>query len=469
MQFLQLQKPVVVILVLFIAALAATTIVGISWVTVVVVLVPFLVFFALKKPFLLVFGMYVFLLPFDSILVIGREEFGPTVTKFLGIASIVVLFLTAILQKRFRKPEDAALWWGVFITLAVLSVGWGVIPEMIWMRIPTMVGLYVLYLIVSSYAIKREEFETILFFMICGGVCAAGFSLYAYYFLGASYVDSERLSLIVGERAEDPNQFCFALSISLALLMDKFLVSNKRVLKAVYLVGLAIVLYALLVSSSRGGLLGITAIVFTFAISRLKGKRPLIIAVSLMIFISLILLPEVFFERISPSAIQSQTVTQGDRLSIWKVGLDMFKDSWFLGKGIDGFPTSYPFYSGTFRLFGPHSNYVGMSVELGIVGILLFLVSMYKHLGLLRRRFIYRDHLCVMLTAALIGLSVESAFLDTVWRKSFWLLWMLIMMYSNLCREHDGLLLKRRELFGREAVTPNQVGEPSPNRQRRTF
>ena len=210
-------------------------------------------------------------------------------------------------------------------------------------------------------------------------------------------------------------------------------------LKTLYFLALGIVLYAALITGSRGGLLGIGAIIFTFALSRLKKKTSLIIAITLMIFISFILLPEVFLERISKTTMISQ-LGEGERLSIWRVGLDIFKDSWFLGVGIDGFPTAYPLYAASFKGLAPHSNYVGVLVELGIIGIVLFVAVMYKHFALLKKRFIYHDHLSVMLLAVTVGLSIESGFLDTLWRKSFWLIWMLITMHNNLRKDEDSRL-----------------------------
>jgi len=424
----------VMIFAVIIAALAAKTAVETNWLIFIAVLLPFYIFFALRKPFLFLFGLYVFLLPFDSILVVGREEFGPTVTKFLGVVSIVVLFLKAFQERKLKKPENAVLWWGLFVLFGALSFGWGLRPDLIQERIPTAIGLYLLYLIVSCYGIKREEFEKLLTLIVWGGICAAAYSIYSYYFLHISFLDSERSSLIVGGRAEDPNQLVFALSIPLALLMGKFLASEKRVFKVLWFIALAIVLYATLIAGSRGGILGIATIFFIFALSRLKKKTSLIIAITLMLSSAFLLLPEIFFERMSKMTIVSQ-MAEGNRLSIWMTGLDIFKDSWLLGVGIDGFPTAYLTYAGSLIGLGPDSNYVGVLAEMGIIGIAIFLGSMYKHFSLLKKRFFYRDYLSVTLTAMGAGLSIEGGLLDTLWRKSFWLLWMLIMMYKNLENE----------------------------------
>ena len=203
LKIFQLEKPqVVVIFAALVAALAAKAVVEINWFIFILILLPFFTFLALKKPFLFPFGLYVFLLPFDSLLVAGREEFGPTITKFLGIASIVTLSFVAFKERRLMKPENAALWWGLFVLFGVLSFAWGLRPDLIQERIPTAVGLYLLYLVASCYAIKREEFETVLTLIVYGGICAAAYSISSYYFLGLSFLDTQRSSLIVGERAE---------------------------------------------------------------------------------------------------------------------------------------------------------------------------------------------------------------------------------------------------------------------------
>ncbi len=104
------------------------------------------------------------------------------------------------------------------------------------------------------------------------------------------------------------------------------------------------------------------------------------------------------------------------------------------------FPTTYnefiiyaPHFIGYRK--APHNIFVGIFVELGIVGITLTILAMWKHYQLIQSRFNNKyNNDSIMLKAAFGGLLVSSCFLDTFWDKQLWMLWMMIIMYRNVLK-----------------------------------
>ena len=130
------------------------------------------------------------------------------------------------------------------------------------------------------------------------------------------------------------------------------------------------------------------------------------------------------------------------RLDIWQVGWKSLGKYWLTGAGLANFNYAYnefadyaPQYRGLFR--DPHNIYLGLFVEFGIIGISLMFITLKKHYELVRIHIGKYDADKVMLNATFWGILVSSMFLDTLRFKTFWLPFMMILMYRNVKRRVD--------------------------------
>lgn len=416
----------------FMAVIMAGAIAGTEWMYLIIVLCPFLIYLSLIKPFLFPFGLFVVLLPFDSILVLEGAH-GATLTKFLGVASILALLLSGIAEKKIKKPDKTVVWWGLFVVFGLLSVFWAIRPEMMYPRIPTALGLFLLYLLISSYKIREKDFDIVKKLIIYGGFAASIYATFLYFFKGGS----ERVTLAAGEQQADPNQFAFSLLIPFALTINAALTERKKPIKVLDWLVLGILAYAILISGSRGVLLGTITIVLTLLFK--KGSKHLLIPIMVILFIIFQFLPGWFFERIS----QSTETGGAGRLDIWSAGLEALKNYWLsgyyglVGIGLDNYPTIFLKFGPNFnvRELAPHNIYLGAAVELGIIGFLIMIIAIYKHYVLITNKYYRYDRDSVFLKAAFFGLMISAFFLDVIWRKSFWLIWILIMMHNTVKKE----------------------------------
>jgi O-antigen ligase len=400
----------------------------IAWIYIGIVLLPLSFYLSIKRPFIFPFGAYVFLLPFDSILSVTSNVQGATLTKFLGILSVVVLVLTGIFENRLKRPSGVTIWWVLFVAFGILSISWAIQPYFVLARIPTAVSLLVFYLVVATFKIQKSEFETLKWCILLGGLLAALYSIFSYITGDLHEEHSLRSSIAFGERATDPNQFAFSLIISVAVCIQMMLKQNTFVKKALLWIVLGIFLFSIIITGSRGGLLGTATVIIVYIL--FTKKRVTLGVISIVLGIILVsLIPEFFIERWAESI---ETGGAG-RLSIWYIGLKALSKYWVVGAGLSNFPKSYSeFVVGGWR--AAHNIYLETLVELGIIGFSLFVFAIIKHYRLIQLRFNRYNYDQVLLKAAFWSALVSSFFLDTVWRKTFWLIWMMILMYRNVLR-----------------------------------
>ena len=177
---------------------------------------------------------------------------------------------------------------------------------------------------------------------------------------------------------EDQNQFC-------AYLIMPVLVSLKRMFsekKLRFFYGAIIVLafYSILKTGSRGGLIGVFAGAFVFALIGIKSVKTRIAVIvcggfAVFAFVTVVMpmLPEDVAARYSVAAVTADGGT--GRVDIWKFLLNYLVQT--PGRMIHGsglFSTYDIMHSAGFRNGVAHNAYIQILSDEGIIGLLLFLI-----------------------------------------------------------------------------------------------
>jgi O-antigen ligase len=126
------------------------------------------------------------------------------------------------------------------------------------------------------------------------------------------------------------------------------------------------------------------------------------------------------------------------RFDIWQVGLSAFRHYALFGAGQDCFPDAFNQYAQTAPHFvgfyrAPHNIYLGTGVELGLVGLVLLVGAIVRHLRLAAKgsQAVPDEAMRLQLVsyeATLWGLLVCGFFLDLLWDEYLWLTLMLMVM-----------------------------------------
>jgi O-antigen ligase len=385
-------------------------------------------------PVQIALGAFALLIPFDSATFSeGNGITGTTLNFVVGAAAASILIVTSLAGRRLQRPPRAALWWTILIGWYALTYLWAVDPVMALGRLPTAGACLILYLAATSVRVRETEFKVIVAALIIGGCLAGGFSVYEFYH-HIGWTGTTRSSLVMGDEAINPNVFATRLLLPLALSVGAFFSVRSGLLRTIVLACSAVLSLAVLLTLSRGAALAVLVMAIVFLL-RFGVNRRILAGGALIAGIALAL-PTEFYKRFGEAA---QTGGAG-RLDIWIVAWEMVKHYGVFGAGISNFRAAYSIYAGYAPHFvgfdrASHNLYLEMTVEAGIVGILLLIQTLRIQLWVGRNN---RGNTgkpspwLVACEAASWSMLTAGMFTHIFWEKSFWLLWIMLTFSTQL-------------------------------------
>jgi len=411
---------------------------------------PVLLWAAIKRPILFPVCPYVMLIPFDNLLSLSR--FG-TLTKLLGILAGVAIFFWLVRSKAVTRPPASLSRWGLVFLWMVMSVFWAIDPQLSLARAGVFLELAILYAAFCCMRPKLADVKLLIAAIVAGAFIAAAYGSYLFYH--SLNVIVERLFLSNGEDVIDPNHFAAALILPIAIT-TLAAIQQRRVLAKLALIGVdAVLLAGVYASGSRGGLLAI-AVVFAYIFWMSRHRYQLAVVAALAVVASFFM-PNPIWGRFAAAL----STGGAGRTGIWRVGLDAFKQHWLLGVGLDNFPLAYDkSYLHVFLAHfahwgrGPHNLIISTSVELGVIGLVLMLLAwstQYLMLKDIRRDSAVYD-LKIIAQASVLGLFTASMFLDVLYTKYTWLVFLVGALTYLLWKEEQ----KQRSIQLRAYATSEQ-------------
>ncbi len=362
-----------------------------------------------------------------------------TLMSLAVLLAFVVLCAVGVAGHRLQWPSATVFWWGLFVTWAAASILWAVDPSKCVERLPTVVSLFLLYLVASSFRITEKEFSGVISFAILGGAAAGVMAVYGYYF-GVGFAQHYVRATLVMANGEqvNPNRFGGCLLPPLAFALGRLMSARTGWLKVIWLSCLAMVGFAILLTMSRGAILAavVTITVFFWRMNSLKlqSLKPKIRR-SLMVLIILAVVagatvPATIFQRFE----QSQADRGAGRLDIWMVGLAIFENYPVAGAGLGNFPVVFNQFQGyaEHQEFNSdrdsHNVYLAIAAEEGLVGICLFLMAIRTQFKIssIWRKQAESPITLVACEAAACGVLVACVFGNLLWDKVFWITWVLL-------------------------------------------
>jgi putative inorganic carbon (HCO3(-)) transporter len=277
-----------------------------------------------------------------------------------------------------------------------------------------------------------------------------------YFYATLGHWDSAAVAVREGARAGSTGFFansgdfgvamCVVWPLATILLLPK----SGKVMRIFLLTCSAVFMVAIVLSSSRGAVLGAACVIFAGIMASRKRKAAIIMALLLVVGITLVM-PDAMKMRFQSALDPQQDRTAKERLQFWRSGLTMFRDNPILGVGITNFaPVRLEKYTepgDTERIFVCHSIYMQVLSELGLAGVIPFLILIFLFFRLNARsrkillalgykgRQSYEYCLSFGLDLALIGYLTSGAFLAVLYYPHLWiLLGLSVGLYSACCR-----------------------------------
>ena len=395
------------------------------------VLGPLAAYGAICAPLVFPFTAYIVLVPFDNLLAL--PSFG-TVTRLVAIACGASIVLWLIRTRRSVAPDRALVFWFVLGVWAAASLTWAIDPNASYAHLFTFVQLLGLYAAAAFVPIKRRELGVVLIAVVLSGAFAASYGVYVFRHGIDVNAANGRLWLQNDNNIVDPNQFAASLLLPCALALAAFLRTKSWTLWLGATMALLVMGLGIAISGSRGAVLALAAALL-YIVFRMR-TRLLAAGIAFGVLSCALAFSSNLVQRFSTAGSSGGA----GRLDIWRVGLNAFRDHFWFGAGYSNFPLAYDqaFLSVSEHHYtwwhrAPHNILLSMGVELGIIGLLLFVIAYVKQFrtlrGIGRQDSLYDVR--VAIEGALIGLFVAGFFVDILYTKYFWLALMLAMLVRN--------------------------------------
>lgn len=235
--------------------------------------------------------------------------------------------------------------------------------------------------------------------------------------LFSNETQEDRTTLVIMGQTSDPNYFVgfFIFPLTVAL---KGLVSGKH--SFFYLLLIAVSLYSVFLSGSRGGFLAVAVTIAGFAVLYPSGfgKRILFLTgglVLILIFWTVFkpFLPENIVERMSVAAVVETGGT--GRMDIWNSMLREIVDQpekLLLGRGIN--TMHWLFIDGRWTYAGAHNQALQVVYNQGLIGLLSFIALT----GISFFRCLKRRKTVAIAILGMMALSISVSFNQTT--RTFW-------------------------------------------------
>jgi len=295
----------------------------------------------------------------------------------LALASIFVIFLRASISKNLHPywcPQFTYLL--LFFILVTIAIPFA---SNVAVAIKSWSGTYskiILMTFIIAWMMRKEiHFITASRVFIFAGACVGLVALYNK-FNSIGLVEGTRVTIgrSIGSLLGDPNDLALVLlypmAFSIATFLEKSLSKFERLFS---FTTFCILLYAILATQSRGGLLGFLAVVSLFAYNRVKSKVLLFSGGAISIMILFIVAG--ISERSSGGAAEEGIDESAmGRLYAWEAAWNMALDNPIIGVGISNFYYNYFYYSPHWdgMNHAVHSTWFGVLAESGFVGLTLF-------------------------------------------------------------------------------------------------
>lgn len=364
-----------------------------------------------------------------------------TVTKYVGMASLAYAVWYGVRRGFMRAGFRSALlgWFLLLFIMAGVSYLWKGIPVP-WYLSPlfTYISFLFLFFVTVSLVDTLPRLKVTLLVAIASLAIA---SLYVirewqkYHNLYPGF----RPGFVTG----DPNYFSLSAVACLPLAYNFIREGHAWWERAFCLVCFVWILIAVMLAASRGGFAGLVAAFLCVVWLSRQRVRNLTLLGVLLIPLMLIMPSSPLVRLLHPS--YADEMGTSTRLELWTAGLRMIKESPLTGVGLGNFKPMVSRYEGSAGELDKiaHNTYIEFAAELGIPGLVVFLVILgctFRSLQfVLRRAGPSTPQILVDaaqgIYAGLVGVAVAIFFVSAEKQKFLWMLVFLAPCLESLMAE----------------------------------
>lgn len=409
----------------------------------------FFVFLAFKYPMLGVFiYMLIFLVkPNELFPLVGSMSF--PYERLVAIIVIVRLGMgIAFVEKKFRVHY---LDYGILAFFAAVFFSILGASDIASARahFDNFSKIILLYFMMVNIVKSDRDFKSLIWLYILSTAFLGVYSTWNYY--SGDYLVAQGISRAYvpgGGSLADPNSLATTLVLGLPFMALMAKSYRSIILKILLAAVVAACIWTIVLTGSRGGMLGVIAVLLLLGLFSKHKFATLLMAIIAIIVLGLVA-PEQYVERFETIAQYNQEDETGaghsarGRIEGLKYGFNFFLERPITGIGMANFP--YYFFHEGKGWFNPHNMFAQLISELGMVGLIAFSLFIYQLSRILRRINVsYRErrlpadfysHMSIAIKIAFIMLFFQGLFGHNLYRFNWYVFAGLTTIIGNLVEE----------------------------------
>ena len=301
--------------------------------------------------------------------VAGCSTFNPAFTLHGGVVICSLILLTKLGSS--IKVTAADMWATAFAAFAALSLYWAVNHSVTSKSVLLHVGVLALYLSVRAIADSRRNLTVI----------ATGYCIGCLYAVALLYQQNQGMAIVVelsnaryGIEGVNFNYLAYSLATGVALTVLLWATGpTHRAWRICLLVTAALFYLGIALSGTRGALAAIVGLLIWVTLYRFHHRLGLVMVYALIGLFSIAIVsgsadrPLAFLAR---GSVREDGFLAG-RLKVWPVARRVFSEHLLFGIGEGGFRSVNPMG------IGAHNVFLEIGAGLGIVGVCLFLATLF--------------------------------------------------------------------------------------------
>lgn len=355
----------------------------------------------------------------------------PLLLSVLGLASVGWhLFLSRRLKPYLSPEMTALLGFAIVVSLSALTAKSPPLAYAYWSE--NFIKLVAITVALCWTMLKPSDFRFASYTIVLCGILV-GVVTISNRINGIGLVELTRATVAreFGSPLGDPNILALTLTFPLSFCLSLLLFKARPIDWLLGLIGTGTVIAGIVCTQSRGGLLGILAVLCVTSI-RMKRSRMILLPLLPMVAGGLYMMMNLS-ERVSGGAADVVEESVGGRLYAWSAAINMALDRPLTGVGINNFVSEFYVYTDVWseRALTAHSVWFQVLGENGFPGFALFVImvvltfrSALRAYVILQRKVAPVDMqgFAFATTAGVAGFCVAGTFLSEAYNWAFYVL-----------------------------------------------
>ena len=321
----------------------------------------------------------------------------------------------------------------LFVALAILatcSILWAIDSINTTNQVFSFLWPSVIVAVAMNSSIRSiKDIKLYLFSFVLGALIAtsATFVFREATLAAAEYAGEERLSAF----GQDQNTLAYLLCVAVTIVLDFFRQTSNTLLKIISICLLLAFIIAILSTGSRTGLIVTMFVIILFMMSNSSIKTWVTVVLLIFLLAPVVYnyIPESTWERFSETDDLVSSGNFSERGYIWSSGIQAFSsENIMLGVGYSNFSTMLNQHFGW--QMASHNTYLSYLVDLGFIGLILFLIIIGKML--LITRSIMKSKGDLYIYAYIIPFLVVMFVLETEYKRWIFILGVLLESYLRM-------------------------------------